>query len=180
MGRVDDQRFGGCNLIKRIREVLPYDKCEILSASIRSVGDVEHSFAQGADICTMPPTVFEKMYDHILTDKGLQLFDIDYKKTLEQFGGNLMNGKLDPEERVLSCNFTVYSKDGCPYCEKVEQVLKMTGLNFVTYKLDKHFDREGFISEFGEGSTFPQVVVNGRKLGGCVQTVEYLQEKNLV
>ena len=72
VGRVDDQRFGGC---------------EILSASIRSVGDVEHSFAQGADICTMPPTVFEKMYDHILTDKGLELFDIDYKKTLEQFGG---------------------------------------------------------------------------------------------
>ena len=87
VGRVDDQRFGGCNLIKRIREVLPYDSCEILSASIRSVGDVEHSFAQGADICTMPPTIFEKMYDHILTDKGLELFDIDYKKTLEQFGG---------------------------------------------------------------------------------------------
>ena len=87
VGRVDDQRSGGCNLIKRIREVLPYDKCEILSASIRSVGDVEHSFAQGADICTMPPTIFEKMYDHILTDKGLELFDIDYKKTLEQFGG---------------------------------------------------------------------------------------------
>ena len=87
VGRVDDQRFGGCNLIKRIREVLPYDQCEILSASIRSVADVEHSFAQGADICTMPPTVFEKMYDHILTEKGLQLFDIDYKRTLEQFGG---------------------------------------------------------------------------------------------
>ena len=87
VGRVDDQRFGGCNLIKRIREVLPYDQCEILSASIRSVGDVEHSFAQGADICTMPPNVFEKMYDHILTEKGLQLFDIDYKRTLEQFGG---------------------------------------------------------------------------------------------
>ena len=87
VGRVDDQRFGGCNLIKRIREVLPYDSCEILSASIRSVADVEHSFAQGADICTMPPNVFEKMYDHILTEKGLQLFDIDYKRTLEKFGG---------------------------------------------------------------------------------------------
>ena len=87
VGRVDDQRFGGCNLIKRIREVLPYDSCEILSASIRSVGDVEHSFAQGADICTMPPNVFEKMYDHILTEKGLQLFDIDYKRTVEQLGG---------------------------------------------------------------------------------------------
>tara|TARA_B100001094_G_C18132265_1_gene772948 strand:+ start:362 stop:1021 length:660 start_codon:yes stop_codon:yes gene_type:complete len=87
VGRVDDQRFGGCNLIKRIREVLPYDQCEILSASIRSVADVEHSFAQGADICTMPPNVFEKMYDHILTDKGLELFNIDYKRTVEQLGG---------------------------------------------------------------------------------------------
>ena len=87
VGRVDDQRFGGCNLIKRIREVLPYDQCEILSASIRSVADVEHSFAQGADICTMPPNVFEKMYDHILTDKGLQLFNIDYRRTVEQLGG---------------------------------------------------------------------------------------------
>jgi len=87
VGRVDDQRFGGCNLIKRIREVLPYDQCEILSASIRSVADVEHSFAQGADICTMPPNVFEKMYDHILTEKGLQLFDIDYRRTVEQLGG---------------------------------------------------------------------------------------------
>ena len=87
VGRVDDQRFGGCNLIKRIREVLPYEQCEILSASIRSVGDVEHSFAQGADICTMPPNVFEKMYDHILTDKGLELFNIDYRRTVEQLGG---------------------------------------------------------------------------------------------
>ena len=91
-----------------------------------------------------------------------------------------MHGNLEPEDRIFGGNFTVYTKDGCPYCEKVEQVLEMTGLNFVTYKLDKHFDREGFVSEFGEGSTFPQVLVDGKKLGGCVQTVEYLQEKNLV
>ena len=88
VGRVDDQRFGGCNLIRRIKEVLPvhvaaqYNLPEILSASIRSVADVEHSFAQGADICTMPPKIFEGMYNHILTDKGLELFDIDYQKQL--------------------------------------------------------------------------------------------------
>ena len=86
VGRVDDQRFGGCNLIKRIREVLsptwkdfnPYEETEILSASIRSVGDVEHSFAQGADIVTMPPAIFAKMYDHVLTDVGIEIFDRDY------------------------------------------------------------------------------------------------------
>tara|TARA_R100000742_G_C4276266_1_gene97218 strand:- start:1601 stop:2275 length:675 start_codon:yes stop_codon:yes gene_type:complete len=85
VGRVDDQRFGGCNLIKRIREVLPMHVCaqynmpEILSASIRSVGDVEHSFAQGADIVTMPPKIFEGMYKHVLTDVGVEIFDKDWE-----------------------------------------------------------------------------------------------------
>jgi glutaredoxin len=41
-------------------------------------------------------------------------------------------------------NFTVYTKDGCPYCEKVEKVLELAGLNFVTYKLGKNFDKESF------------------------------------
>ena len=77
-------------------------------------------------------------------------------------------------------NFTVYSKDGCTYCEKIQEVLKLAGLNFVTYKLGKNFDKEGFYSEFGEGATFPQVVLNGEKLGGCSNTVKYLQEKQLV
>ena len=77
-------------------------------------------------------------------------------------------------------NFTVFSKDGCPYCEKVQEVLKLAGLNFVTYKLGKNFDKESFYGEFGEGSTFPQVFLNGEKLGGCSDTVKYLQEKQLV
>ena len=77
-------------------------------------------------------------------------------------------------------NFTVFSKDGCPYCEKIQEVLKLAGLNFVTYKLDQNFDKKSFYGEFGEGSTFPQVTMNGEKLGGCLDTVKYLQEKQLV
>ena len=89
VGRVDDQRFGGCNLIKRIREVLPVHICaqynmpEILSAAIRSVGEVEHSFAQGADIVTMPPKIFEGMYKHVLTDVGVDIFEQDWQSVLE-------------------------------------------------------------------------------------------------
>ena len=77
-------------------------------------------------------------------------------------------------------NFAVYSKDGCPYCSKVVQVLELAQLNHVIYKLDKNFDRQSFYGEFGNGSTFPQVVVNGRKLGGCNETVKYLKENNMV
>lgn len=76
--------------------------------------------------------------------------------------------------------FTVYSKDGCPYCTKVKQVLELTKLQYVVYNLNDDFTKEQFYSEFGEGSTFPQVICDDQKLGGCVDTVKFLQEKNLV
>ena len=84
VGRLDDNSIEGLDLIKNISHV--YDKqhiyTEILSASIRYVNSVSQSFANGADIVTMPPAVFEKMYKHILTDKGLEQFDKDYEESI--------------------------------------------------------------------------------------------------
>ena len=77
-------------------------------------------------------------------------------------------------------NFTVYSKDGCPYCVKVQQVLQLAELKHVIYKLDRDFDREGFYGQFGQGATFPQVVLDSTNLGGCTDTVIYLKENKLV
>ena len=77
-------------------------------------------------------------------------------------------------------NFTVYSKDGCPFCTKVVQVLELAKLNHVVYELDEHFNRDAFYGQFGNGSTFPQVVLNGTNLGGCTETVQYLKENQLV
>ena len=77
-------------------------------------------------------------------------------------------------------NFTVYSRDGCPYCTKIQEVLQLAELRHVIYKLDRDFDRESFYGQFGKGSTFPQVVLNGTNLGGCTETVQYLSENNLV
>ena len=77
-------------------------------------------------------------------------------------------------------NFTVYSRDGCPYCTKIQEVLQLAELRHVIYKLDRDFDRESFYGQFGKGSTFPQVVLNGTNLGGCTETVQYLRENNLV
>ena len=76
-------------------------------------------------------------------------------------------------------NFAVYTKDGCPYCDKVKQVLELTESKFVVYNLDQHFDKDAFYGEFGQGSTFPQVV-NGQKLGGCVDTIKYLKEQKII
>ena len=77
-------------------------------------------------------------------------------------------------------NFTLYSKDGCPNCEKVKEVLDLTKLTYVVYNLGEHFDKNSFYEEFGNGSTFPQVQVDGKKLGGCVDTIKYLRENKIV
>lgn len=76
--------------------------------------------------------------------------------------------------------FTIYSKDGCPYCTKVEQVLQLAELQHVVYKLDRDFTRQEFYREFGNGSTFPQVVVDDKAIGGCSETIKYLRENNHV
>jgi glutaredoxin len=76
--------------------------------------------------------------------------------------------------------FTVYSKDGCPYCTKIQQVLELASLSYVTYKLNVDFTKDEFYSEFGEGSTFPQVIVDDNHIGGCVDAIQYLKEQNLV
>ena len=86
VGRVDDNSCDGLNLIKQIADIYEVQSklynfvdTEILSASIRDVGSVSKSFEYGAGIVTMPPSIFEKMYNHILTDKGLDLFQKDWE-----------------------------------------------------------------------------------------------------
>ena len=90
VGRVDDNSFGGLCLIKDIANI--YEKqnwkmTEILAASIRDVRSVGRAFEYGANICTLPPVVFRKMYKHILTDKGIELFENDWKSV--QLSDNL-------------------------------------------------------------------------------------------
>ena len=77
-------------------------------------------------------------------------------------------------------NFTVYSKEGCDYCERIKTVLRLTGSTYVVYNLGEDFTREEFIAEFGVGSTFPQVSCDGKKLGGSVETVKFLKEQQRV
>ena len=57
---------------------------QFLASSRRDVYQVSKSFKVGADICTIPITIFHKMYRHILTDKGLELFDKDWKELQEK------------------------------------------------------------------------------------------------
>ena len=73
--------------------------------------------------------------------------------------------------------FVVYSKDGCPYCEKVVTLLQFAELKHVVYKLGSNFTQEAFTDEYGVGATFPQVTFNGNKIGGCSETIKFLREQ---
>ena len=80
VGRVDDNSFGGLCLVKDIANTYKVHDVEtqILAASVRNVRDVGRAFEYGANVCTIPVKVFDKMYDHVLTREGLQLFNNDY------------------------------------------------------------------------------------------------------
>ena len=80
VGRLDDNSVDGIGLIREIAEI--YDRhnidTHILAASIRDVKSVTAAFAAGANICTIPGGVFEGMYNHVLTDKGMDRFNKDW------------------------------------------------------------------------------------------------------
>jgi transaldolase len=79
VGRLDDQSVAGLEVVRSISELYRIHgvRTQVLSASIRSVQRAIRSWYNGAEICTMPPKVFDQMYDHILTDKGMELFERD-------------------------------------------------------------------------------------------------------
>jgi len=86
VGRVDDNSFGGLCLVKDIANTYKRHDVEtqILAASIRNVRDVGRAFEYGANVCTLPVKVFDKMYDHVLTEKGLELFNNDYLAAIKE------------------------------------------------------------------------------------------------
>ncbi len=84
IGRLDDIGLNGMDLIGEIRTI--YDnyldlRTEILAASIRTVNHVKDAAMIGADVATVPPAILKALVKHPLTDKGLEAFLADWKKT---------------------------------------------------------------------------------------------------
>ena len=79
VGRLDDQQVAGLEVVRGISGLYQMKgvRTQVLAASIRSVHRAVRSFYNGAHVVTMPPNVFEDMYKHILTDKGLEIFQAD-------------------------------------------------------------------------------------------------------
>jgi transaldolase len=83
VGRLDDIGLPGMDLISEIRQI--YDvygfDTNILAASLRTVNHIKEAALIGADYGTAPPAVLKALYTHPLTDKGIEAFVADWKKT---------------------------------------------------------------------------------------------------
>ena len=71
IGRCEDNNIDGIDLIKSIKKVYNMNNIStnILAASIRNVVHIGQAFEAGADVVTLPPSIFEEMYKHDLTDQ---------------------------------------------------------------------------------------------------------------
>ena len=82
LGRLDDIGQTGMDLIKEIKTILiNYQfKTKIIAASIRSPEHVKQSALAGCDIATIPFKILKQLFQHVLTDKGINIFLNDWKK----------------------------------------------------------------------------------------------------
>ena len=84
VGRLDDVGQDGLGLVEDICDIYanyPIFKTEILVASVRGPQHVVEAAKMGADIVTIPPKALRQLFQHPLTDKGLQAFLSDWVKT---------------------------------------------------------------------------------------------------
>jgi transaldolase len=82
VGRLDDQSVSGLEVVRGIASLYGSKgvRTQVLAASIRTAHRAVRSFYNGADVVTMPPKVFKDMWNHVLTDKGLEIFENDLKE----------------------------------------------------------------------------------------------------
>ena len=84
IGRLDDIGESGMDLIRNIVDMYsnyPELNTQVLAASIRSPSHILESAMAGADVATLPPKILWQLYQHPLTDKGLDGFMKDWAKT---------------------------------------------------------------------------------------------------
>ena len=86
VGRLDDVSDDGMGLVREIMMIYEnygFDT-EVIVASVRHPRHVVEAALAGAHIATIPAEVFEKLWKHPLTDKGITQFREDYRKSLQK------------------------------------------------------------------------------------------------
>jgi len=68
----------------------------------------------------------------------------------------------------------IYGKTQCPYCDMAKALCEQKGLDFEYKLFGEDFSREELMETFPGARTFPQIIVDGNKIGGYTELKEYL------
>ena len=90
-----------------------------------------------------------------------------------------MHGNLEPEERVFGNSITVYSTKGCFYCEQMKLLMDRAKLSFNEIKVTDSM-KDSFIDMFPDAKGYPYVIMDGKPVGGLVETAKVLLKKGLI
>ena len=69
----------------------------------------------------------------------------------------------------------IYGKPQCPFCDKAKALAEREGYIYKYLQLDVDFTREEILEEFPGARTFPQIIINGEKIGGHDQLGAYVE-----
>ena len=92
-------------------------------------------------------------------------------------------GAIDGMARIKDYKVTAYTLQGCVHCIHLHELLDRSSIDNsrITYiDVGKDISNEDFVSQFPEAAGYPHVVINGKEIGGLVETAKYLLKKKLV
>tara|TARA_S200000501_G_scaffold377884_1_gene437965 strand:- start:1885 stop:2172 length:288 start_codon:yes stop_codon:yes gene_type:complete len=90
-----------------------------------------------------------------------------------------MHGNLEPEEKVWGNRITVYSTEGCFYCEQMKLLMDRAKLSFTEIKVTDN-EKNAFIEKFPDAKGYPYVIMDGYPVGGLIETAKVLLKKGLI
>tara|TARA_B100000965_G_scaffold195317_1_gene163190 strand:+ start:581 stop:862 length:282 start_codon:yes stop_codon:yes gene_type:complete len=90
-----------------------------------------------------------------------------------------MHGNLEPEEKVFGMNVIVYSSHGCFYCEQMKLLMEKANLTYKEIEVDVT-NRASFIKKYPDAKGYPYVIIDGKPIGGLVETAKELLKKGLI
>ncbi len=73
---------------------------------------------------------------------------------------------------------TIYSKPNCPYCVMAKNLAEREGAEVRYLSMGEDYDAKNFMAEFPTARTFPQIIVNGKKIGGYAEFEKIINESN--
>lgn len=71
----------------------------------------------------------------------------------------------------------LYSKDGCPYCDKAKELVKRMSIEYIVYRLDKDFTRDTIKAIFPQAKTYPVITVDGLWIGGYTELASLIEKE---